>query len=151
MKHIIYSIICLLTSVLVLVGCQKEAINPDIEGQWQLLEFTTKADNQVHKCERIYYSIQLWVVEVREKQGLLGLESFRGRYKYDEESNTIAMTDMSTYPLPSVPAEVWQLEPYGLNRISNEAACSKKDEYILEIKFNKKEDTTKWHFLLMKE
>ena len=43
------------------------------------------------------------------------------------------------------------LEPYGLNRISNEAACSKKDEYILEIKFNKKEDTTKWHFLLMKE
>ncbi|WP_297204224.1 tRNA lysidine(34) synthetase TilS [uncultured Brachyspira sp.] len=43
------------------------------------------------------------------------------------------------------------LEPYGLNRISNEAACSKKDEYILEIKFNKKEDTDKWHFLLMKE
>ncbi|MEI0605052.1 tRNA lysidine(34) synthetase TilS [Brachyspira alvinipulli] len=33
------------------------------------------------------------------------------------------------------------LEPYGLNRIANEAACSKKDEYILEIKFNKKEDT----------
>lgn len=32
------------------------------------------------------------------------------------------------------------LEPYGLNRIANEAACSKKDEYILEIKFNK-EDT----------
>lgn len=97
MKHIIYSIICLLTSVLVLVGCQKEAINPDIEGHWQLLEFTTKADNQVHKCERIYYSIQLWVVEVAEKQGPFELTPFRGRYNYDEASNTITMTDMSTY------------------------------------------------------
>ncbi len=119
MKHIIYSIICLLTSVLVLVGCQKEAINPDIEGQWQLLEFTTKADNQVHKCERIYYSIQLWVVEVAEKQGPFELTPFRGRYNYDEASNTITMTDMSTYsPENSVPAEVWQLEPYGLNSVN---------------------------------
>lgn len=120
MKHIIYSIICLLTTVLVLVGCQKEPINPDIEGHWQLLEFTTQSDNQVHKCERIYYSIQLWVVEVAEKQGPLELTPFRGRYSYDEASNTITMTDMSTYDVPenSVPAEVWQLEPYGLNSVN---------------------------------
>ena len=120
MKHIIYPIICLLTTVLVLVGCQKEPINPDIEGHWQLLEFTTQSDNQVHKCERIYYSIQLWVVEVAEKHGPLELTPFRGRYSYDEVSNTITMMDMSTYDVPesSVPAEVWQLEPYGLNSVN---------------------------------
>ena len=50
-------------------SCKKEPINSEIEGHWQLLEFTTKADNEIHPCERIYYSIQLWVVEVAEKQG----------------------------------------------------------------------------------
>ena len=53
-------------------SCKKEPINSDIEGHWQLLEFTTKADNEIHPCERIYYSIQLWVVEVAEKQGPQG-------------------------------------------------------------------------------
>ncbi|WP_258222355.1 hypothetical protein [Brachyspira hampsonii] len=28
------------------------------------------------------------------------------------------------------------LEPYGLNRISNETAINKEDEYILKISFN---------------
>jgi hypothetical protein len=89
-------------------------------GHWQLLEFTTKADNEVHPCERIYYSIQLWVVEVAEKQGPQGLTPFRGRYQYDEASNSITMNDMSTYDLPenSRPAEVWELEPYGLNNVN---------------------------------
>lgn len=101
-------------------SCKKEPINSDIEGHWQLLEFTTKADNKVHPCERIYYSIQLWVVEVAEKQGPQGLTSFRGRYKYYETSHTIEMTDMSTYATPenSRPAEVWELEPYGLNSVN---------------------------------
>ena len=57
-----------------------------------------------------------------EKQGPLGLESFRGRYRYDETSNTVSMTEMSTYATPenSKPAEVWQLEPYGLNSTDTE-------------------------------
>lgn len=49
-------------------GCQKEAIDSDMEGHWELLEFTTTADGKVHVCERIYYSIQLWVVEIAAKQ-----------------------------------------------------------------------------------
>ena len=43
-----------------------------------MVEYTTHADGIIHKCERIYYSIQLWVIEVAEKGGSLGLESFRG-------------------------------------------------------------------------
>ena len=49
-------------------GCQKEAIDSDMEGHWELLEFTTTADGKVHVCERIYYSIRLWVVEIAAKQ-----------------------------------------------------------------------------------
>lgn len=118
MKRFIY--ISLLTIAIAFGGCKKEPVNSDIEGHWQLLEFVTKADGQRHECERIYYSIQLWVVEVAEKQGSLGLMPFRGRYSYDEATNTVSMTEMSTYPNPSVPAEVWQLEPYGLNSTDTE-------------------------------
>ena len=59
-------------------------------------------------------------MEVAEKQGPQGLTSFRGRYQYDEASNSITMNDMSTYDLPenSRPAEVWELEPYGLNNVN---------------------------------
>lgn len=120
MKRIFYIGLCLAMLAMIGHSCKKEPINSDIEGHWQLLEFTTKADNKVHSCERIYYSIQLWVVGVAEKQGAQGLTSFRGRYKYDEANHTIEMTDMSTYATPenSRPAEVWELEPYGLNNVN---------------------------------
>lgn len=120
MKRIFYIGLCLAMLAMIGYSCKKEPINSDIEGHWQLLEFTTKADNKVHSCERIYYSIQLWVVEVAEKQGPQGLTPFRGRYEYDEANHTIEMTDMSTYATPenSRPAEVWELEPYGLNNVN---------------------------------
>ncbi len=120
MKRIFYIGFCMALLTIICNSCKKESINSDIEGHWQLLEFTTKADKQVHPCERIYYSIQLWVVEVAEKQGPQELASFRGRYKYDEASRTIEMTEMSTYAYPenSRPAEVWELEPYGLNNVN---------------------------------
>lgn len=120
MKQIFYIGLCLAILAMISYSCKKEPINSEIEGHWQLLEFTTKADNKVHPCERIYYGIQLWVVEVAEKQGPQGLTPFRGRYKYDEANHTIEMTDMSTYATPenSRPAEVWELEPYGLNNVN---------------------------------
>ena len=113
-----YGLVCLLLSLL--AGCKKAPMNSNIEGFWQLLEFTTEADGETHPCNRIYYSIQLWVVEVAEKQGPQGLTPFRGRYQYNEINNSITMNDMSTYDLPenSRPAEVWELEPYGLNNVN---------------------------------
>lgn len=120
MKKSLYIGFCVLMLTIVCNGCKKEPINSKIEGHWQLLEFTTKADGQTHPCERIYYSIQLWVVEVAEKQGPKGLTPFRGRYQYDGTTHTIQMTDMSTYATPenSRPAEIWELEPYGLNNVN---------------------------------
>lgn len=76
MKKTFYIGLCLTLLTLLCQGCQKEPLNSDIEGHWQLLEFTTKADGVVHPCERIYYSIQLWVVEVAEKEGPLQVSPF---------------------------------------------------------------------------
>lgn len=119
MKKIL-SLYSMLLLAILCNSCEKEPINRDMEGHWQLLEFTTKADSEVHPCTRIYYSIQLWVVEVSEKQGPQGLTPFRGRYQYDEASRTLQMTEMSTYATPenSRPAEVWELAPYGLNSVN---------------------------------
>lgn len=132
MKHLLFFIIGLLT----LGGCRKAPINSDIEGHWQLMEYTTLTDGNTHKCERIYYSIQLWVVEVAEKQGTQGLQSFRGRYRYDEDNNTIHFTDMSTYTTPenSRPATTEELLPYGLNNVNTELEVIEKGKKNLVLR-----------------
>lgn len=117
-----------LLTCIALMGCKKAPINSDIEGHWQLTEFITHTDEKVHPCERIYYSIQLWVVEVAEKSGSQELQPFRGRYRYDEQSNKVYLTEMSTYATPenSRPATVEELLPYGLNNVDTEFEVLKK-------------------------
>lgn len=124
MKYLLLLIMVCLS----ITGCKKAPINSDIEGHWQLIEYTTHTDGNTHKCKRIYYSIQLWVVEVAEKGGSIGLESFRGRYRYDESTNTIHFIDMSTYATPenSRPATVEELLPYGLNNVNTELEVLEK-------------------------
>lgn len=121
-------LLVLIMGCLAFTGCKKAPINSDIEGHWQLVEYTTHADGIIHKCERIYYSIQLWVVEVAEKGGNLGLQSFRGRYYYNETTNKIHFTDMSTYATPgnSRPATVEELLPYGLNNVNTQLEILEK-------------------------
>lgn len=110
-----YGLVCLLLCLL--AGCKKAPMNSNIEGFWQLLEFTTQADGETHPCNRIYYSIQLWVAEVSERGGDLGAGPFRGRYRYDEETNTVTLKEMSTYATPenSRPATREELHPFGLD------------------------------------
>lgn len=110
-----YGLVCLLLCLL--AGCKKAPMNSNIEGFWQLLEFTTEADGETHPCNRIYYSIQLWVAEVSERGGDLGITPFRGRYRYDEETNTVTLKEMSTYATPenSRPATREELHPFGLD------------------------------------
>ena len=40
------------------------------------------------------------MAEVSERGGDLGAGSFRGRYRYDEETNTVTLKEMSTYATP---------------------------------------------------
>ena len=57
------------------------------------------------------------MAEVSERGGDLGAGSFRGRYRYDEETNTVTLKEMSTYDLPenSRPATREELHPFGLD------------------------------------
>lgn len=124
MRNLLFFIIVFFT----LNGCKKAPINSDIEGHWQLMEYTTNIDGTTHSCERIYYSIQLWVVEIAEKQGPQDLQSFQGRYHYDKTTNKVHFTDMSTYATPenSRPATVEELLPYGLNNVNTELEVLEK-------------------------
>ncbi|WP_449580538.1 lipocalin-like domain-containing protein [Phocaeicola faecalis] len=72
---------------LVMGGCQKEAIDSDMEGHWELVEYTTAADGKVHVCNRIYYSIQLWVVEIAAKQSGTPHKPVIGRFEHEENGN----------------------------------------------------------------
>lgn len=111
----------LILFLLIIFGCKKATVDKEIEGFWQLTEFTTLSDNTTHKCSRIYYSIQLWVVEIAEKGGNLKLVPFIGRYKYNELNDSLSITDISTYDLPeySRPASREELLPYGLDNVNS--------------------------------
>ena len=129
-----YGLVCLLLCLL--AGCKKAPMNSNIEGFWQLLEFTTEADGETHPCNRIYYSIQLWVAEVSERGGDLGAGSFRGRYRYDEETNTVTLKEMSTYATPenSRPATREELHPFGLDSTDTTFDVIKADRKSLILK-----------------
>lgn len=108
----------LLFLLVLLGGCEKAPINSNIEGMWKLEEFTTLEDNKVHPCERIYYSIQLWVVDIAEKQGTHGYKPSIGRFCYGEDGNTVIMKDFyyrqgTTDSKESTTVE--DLQPYGIN------------------------------------
>lgn len=111
--------ILLLTLLLLLFGgCEKAPINSNIEGMWKLEEFTTLEDNKVYPCERIYYSIQLWVVDISEKQGTHGYKPSIGRFGYGEDGNTVIMKDFyyrKGTTDSKEPTNVEDLKPYGLN------------------------------------
>lgn len=129
-----YGLVCLLLCLL--AGCKKAPMNSNIEGFWQLLEFTTQADGETHPCNRIYYSIQLWVAEVSERGGDLRITPFRGRYRYDEETNTVTLKEMSTYATPenSRPATREELHPFGLDSTDTTFDVIKADGKSLILK-----------------
>ena len=129
-----YGLVCLLLCLL--AGCKKAPMNSNIEGFWQLLEFTTEADGETHPCNRIYYSIQLWVAEVSKRGGDLRITPFRGRYRYDEETNTVTLKEMSTYATPenSRPATREELHPFGLDSTDTTFDVIKADGKSLILK-----------------
>lgn len=121
----------ILTFLLVLLGgCKKAPINSDIEGMWKLEEYTTTEDGVKHPCERIYYSIQLWVVDIAEKQGTQGYKPSIGRFIYGEDGNTVIMKDFYYRQGTTDSKEATTLEdlqPYGLNSLETTFEVVKSD------------------------
>ena len=98
-------------------GCEKEPINSDVEGFWRLESFTTRADGRTTRPERLFVSIQLWVVRLGNLPAATtpggstghtsgdpsGAGTYTGRYAYSEEEGTVRMWDFSTTSEPGVP------------------------------------------------
>ncbi|MCZ8371478.1 lipocalin-like domain-containing protein [Phocaeicola acetigenes] len=121
----------LLVFLLILLGgCEKAPINSDIEGMWKLEEYTTTEDGVTHPCERIYYSIQLWVVDIAEKQGTKGYAPSIGRFAYGEDGNTVIMKDFyyrKGTTDSKEPTKLEDLQPYGLNSLETTFEIVKSD------------------------
>ena len=121
----------LLVFLLILLGgCEKAPINSDIEGMWKLEEYTTTEDGVTHPCERIYYSIQLWVVDIAEKQGTKGYAPSIGRFTYGEDGNTVIMKDFyyrKGTTDSKEPTKLEDLQPYGLNSLETTFEIVKSD------------------------
>ena len=76
------------------------------------------------------------MAEVSERGGDLGAGSFRGRYRYDEETNTVTLKEMSTYATPenSRPATREELHPFGLDSTDTTFDVIKADGKSLILK-----------------
>lgn len=136
----------LLACCLLLGGCAKRPIDGDIEGYWRLERFVTRADGQVHRCERIFYGITRYVVEVAERQGAGGYGAFVGRFEYVGGSSRVAMKDFrqraatSDNGRPATPAE---LLPFGMDSTSTEfcVVVADGDRLVLESSYARLELT----------
>lgn len=117
-------------------SCEKAPENGNIEGFWQLLEYTTETDGEVHACDRIYYAIQLQVAELSEKGGKQDLPTLKGLYHYDEAANVVTIKDLyyktkdGAYKTPNEK----QLKGYGLDKPDMELEVLKADGKYLILK-----------------
>ena len=93
--------------------CEKATINGNADGQWQLMHFET-TDGTIHPCERIYYAIQLQLVEIRDKsENKYG--TFVGRFNYDQEAEKITVKEFSVPYNTNTLATREQLLPFGMD------------------------------------
>ncbi|WP_455672485.1 lipocalin-like domain-containing protein [Phocaeicola sp.] len=98
--------ICLLLAV---CGCDKKPINGKMDGRWQLMTIEY-GDGNVEECYRIYYSIQLYQVEISNK-GSNG-KTFMGHFSYTDE---VVMGEFRYLGNEEVQANEQDLKPFGLN------------------------------------
>lgn len=107
----------ILLFLLLLLGissCDKAPINGKLDGRWQLMtiEYT---DGEVEECYRIYYSIQLHLVEISDKGGNGGTHIGRFSYKDDE----VTMSEFRHRGDEEILSNLNELKPFGLNLPSN--------------------------------
>lgn len=124
--------ILLFASLALLVSsCEKKPIDDNIEGMWKMKQFTTLADGIVHnECSRIFFSIQLNIVELAEKQCTHGYGTFVGHLYYNEDHSVLTMQDFKFRSSTgdngeSVPVE--KLLPYGIDALKTTFNVLKAD------------------------
>lgn len=99
--------------LLLLLGissCDKAPINGKLDGRWQLM--TIEYENgRVEECYRIYYSIQLHLVEISDKGGKGG--TFIGRFSYKDDE--VTMSDFRRRGQEEELATLAELQTFGIS------------------------------------
>lgn len=117
MKYRIFILISLL--VIFLGGCKKAPIDDNVQGFWILKEFTTLHDGELHKCERLFYSIGRFVTELTERQGPNGYGHYVGITEFRDDNKVLVLKDFldqsKSTADTAVPAPVEGLQHYGIN------------------------------------
>lgn len=129
--------VCAVLVAVLAASCAKAPIDGDIEGFWRLDRFVTLGDGQAHTCERIYYGITRYVVEVAERQGPCGYGGFVGRFGYVDGGSGVSMSDFRQRAATSdngVPATPDELRPFGMDSTSTtfRVVVADGDRLVLE-------------------
>lgn len=99
--------------LLLLLGissCDKAPINGKLDGRWQLMTIEYE-DGRVEECYRIYYSIQLHLVEISDKGGKGG--TFIGRFSY--KGDEVTMSDFRRRGQEEELATLAELQTFGIS------------------------------------
>ena len=124
MGKMIRTALMAVVTVMTFAGCEwKDPIDEDIEGFWRLERFETRADGQMHECERIYFGITRMVVEVAERQGPGGYGAFVGRVAYKDGRKRVVMSDFKQRHQTSdngVDATPEDMKPFGMDAATTE-------------------------------
>lgn len=101
-------------------SCDKAPINGKLDGRWQLMtiEYT---NGKIEECNRIYYSIQLHLVEISAKGGNGGTHIGRFSYKGDE----VTMSEFRHRGDEEKLTTLNELKPFGLNQAINHLKVEK--------------------------
>lgn len=106
MKQILLVIFLLLG----ISSCSKAPINGKLDGRWQLMTIEQE-DGNIKECYRIYYSIQLHLIEISDKSGKGG--TYIGRFFYKDDEVVISeFRHRGNEEELATPAE---LLPFGIN------------------------------------
>ena len=108
---------CLMLLMLMLGACEKAPLNSDIEGHWQLEQFTVLATNEVVPCRYLYYGITRMVTEVARKAGDKENVSFVARTSYGESETVLILSNFKVNGYNTdlgVNATASQLKPFGI-------------------------------------
>lgn len=107
MKQILLSFLLLLATT----ACEKASINGKLDGRWQLMSISY-ANGTTENCDRIYYSIQLHLIEISNKGN--NPCTFIGRFSYKD--NEVTISEFRNRGNEQEFASLSELSQFGLNR-----------------------------------
>lgn len=115
---------------LILTSCRNTDINGKLDGMWQLTTIDYIDSISVgKKPERIYYSIQLHLINLRQA----GVSpEYMGRFKQSKDS--LIISDFRIYMEEDKLASVEELKPFGLSQTTTRFGIEKlsSSEMILK-------------------